>query len=187
GGTLITVIAGPVIINQWFKKKNGLALGILTAATGAVGAISQPYIGRIIASQGWRFSYISVGIVAAIISIPIIVFLIKRSPQDKGVQPYGTLYNEDETKEENEDDESNQGIEIAVARKNISFYALIGFFFLIVSISSFSMHIPRFLIDKGFDVAVTGNVMGAYMVGMLITSLIIGALIDKIGTKITAI
>lgn len=44
GGTLITVIAGPVIINQWFKKKNGLALGILTAATGAVGAISQPYI-----------------------------------------------------------------------------------------------------------------------------------------------
>lgn len=30
GGVFITVMAGPVLINQWFKKKNGLALGSLS-------------------------------------------------------------------------------------------------------------------------------------------------------------
>ncbi|HLR09976.1 MAG TPA: MFS transporter [Sporosarcina sp.] len=186
GGVFITVIAGPVIINQWFKKKNGLALGILSAAGGLLGAIVQPVAGNLIATQGWRFTYIALGVAVIAIVVPIVLFIIKRSPQAAGVQPLGadeSLENE----EVGQEDISTQGISMKIARKSTAFYALVVFFFLVTSIASFSMHIPQFLIDKGFDAAETGSVMGVYMIGVLVGSLIIGVLTDKIGSKITSI
>lgn len=84
-------------------------------------------------------------------------------------------------------DTSNQGISMKIARKSTAFYALVVFFFLITSVASFSMHIPQFLVDKGFDASAAGSIMGIYMVGVLIGSLAIGVLTDKIGSRITAI
>lgn len=186
GGVFITVIAGPVLISQWFKKNNGLALGILSAAGGALGAIAQPIVGYLIANQGWRASYMLVGIAVIVIVVPVILLLIKKTPKDKGLLPYGA----EESKgsgNPNAVEMSFQGVTMAVAKKSSAFYALIIFFFLVTSIASFSMHIPTFLMNKGFDVAFAGNVMATYMIGVLVGSLIIGFLSDKIGTKNTAI
>lgn len=187
GGTLIMVIVGPVLINQWFQKKQGLALGILNAAAGAMGALTQPFISRLIANKGWSFTYVAVGVVVILISVPVALLFIKKSPDNYGVEPYGAVETNDDSENVADASELTQGISIEIARKNFSFYALILFFFLIVSVSSFSMHIPRYLIDQGFDVEFTGNVMGYYMFGMLILSLLIGILIDKIGAKYTAV
>jgi len=186
GGVFITVIAGPVLINQWFKKNNGLALGIMSAAGGALGAISQPIIGNLIANQGWRTSYMIVGITIIIIVVPIILLFIKKLPQDKGLLPYG-MEEVNNNGNGTASETSDKGVSMAVARKSSAFYALVIFFFLITSIASFSLHIPTYLMDKGFDVTFAGNVMGTYMVGVLIGSLAIGILSDKIGSKKTAI
>lgn len=186
GGVFITVIAGPVLINQWFKKSSGLALGILSAAGGILGAVAQPVVGGLIADRGWGASYIIVGITVIIIVVPTIMLLIKKSPQDKGLIPYGM----GETKQNGqgiENETSEKGVEMKVARKSIAFYALMVFFLLVTSIASFSMHIPTYLMNKGFDVTFAGNVMGTYMIGVLFGSLIIGFLTDRIGSKITAI
>ncbi|MEK3888835.1 MFS transporter [Bacillus sp. FSL K6-3431] len=188
GGVFITVIAGPVIVNQWFKKRNGLALGIMSAAGGALGAVAQPIVGKLIAGQGWRAAYIMVGIAAIIIVVPIVILLIKKSPQAKGLLPYGMVESKQKQKGGKTVGETEEkGVSMSAARKSTAFYALVLFFFLITSVASFSMHIPTYLMDKGFDVAFAGNVMGTYMVGVLIGSLVIGFLSDKIGSKLTAI
>ncbi|MCH6267263.1 MFS transporter [Neobacillus citreus] len=186
GGVFITVIAGPVLINQWFKKNNGLALGIMSAAGGALGAVSQPIVGNLIANQGWRGSYIIVGITVIVIVVPIVLIFIRKSPQDSGLLPYGMA----EIKKNGNDtiqESKNKGVAMVDARKSYAFYALMIFFFLITSIASFSIHIPTYLMNKGFDVAFVGNVMGSYMLGVLVGSLVIGFLSDKIGSKNTAI
>lgn len=185
GGVFITVIAGPVLINQWFKKKNGLALGILSAAGGLLGAIVQPVTGNLIANEGWRFAYIALGVAVLVIVVPIILSIIKKSPQARGLQPYGA--GAELVGDGQQNDFSNQGISMQIARKSPAFYALVAFFFIITSVASFSMHIPQFLIDKGFDASAAGSIMGIYMVGVLIGSLAIGVLTDKIGSKMTAI
>ncbi|MVP00673.1 MFS transporter [Paenibacillus lutrae] len=184
GGVFITVIAGPVLVNQWFKKSKGLALGIMGAAGGAIGAISQPVIGNLIANQGWRTSYIIVGVTVIIIVVPIILLLIRKSPQEKKTLPYGAGAAGDQGGTVTEEGD-NKGVALAVARKSSAFYALITFFFLITSAASFSMHIPTYLMNKGFDVSFAGNVMATNMIGVLIGSLVIGYASDKFGTKNT--
>lgn len=186
GGVFITVIAGPVLINQWFKKSNGLALGILSAAGGALGAIAQPVVGNLIGDQGWRAAYIVVGIAIIVIVVPVILLLIKKSPQEKGLRAYGSE-EIPQTANTSAAEVEEKGVTMAVAKKSTAFYALIIFFFLVTSIASFSVHIPTFLMDKGFDVTFAGKVMGTYMIGVLIGSLIIGFLTDKIGSKNTTI
>lgn len=185
GGVFITVIAGPVIINQWFKKRNGLALGILSAVGGAVGAIAQPVSASLISNFGWRTAYIAVGLAAIIIVVPVVLLIIKRSPQAQGLQPYGAEDTNDE--QQSADGERTAGIEVGIAKKSMALYMLMIFFFFITSIASFSMHIPTYLINKGFDINFAGNIMGTYMIGILIGSLILGFLIDKLGSKYTAI
>lgn len=186
GGVFITVIAGPVLINQWFNKNNGLALGILSAAGGAMGAIAQPVVGNLIANQGWRMAYIIVGIAFIVIIVPVILLLIKKSPKEKGLRPYGAE-EMNSTVSMNTSKGSEKGVTMSVAKKSSAFYGLVIFFFLITSIASFSAHIPTFLMNKGFDVTFAGNVMGTYMIGVLIGSLLIGFLTDKIGSRNTAL
>ena len=186
GGTIIGVIVGPVLINQWFKKKNGLALGVLSAAGGLFGAIAQPVVANLIATSGWRTAYITVGVAAMAIVIPVALVLLKRSPQAHGVAPLGA--------EEIDSGASAQaqkvkedGIEVAAARKSVPFYMLVTFFFFVTSISSFSMHIPKHLENIGYDIQFAGGVMGKYMLGVLFGSLVLGYLVDVLNAKRTAI
>ncbi|MCG3088354.1 MFS transporter [Sporosarcina cyprini] len=186
GGVFITVIAGPVVINQWFRKSNGLALGVLSAVGGGLGAIAQPITASLIGNLGWRSAYMIIGVAAILIVVPVAMMLIKRSPQAKGILPYGAQ--EATTAEGNPQQAGAEaGIDLATAKKSVALYALMVFFFLITSIASFSMHIPKYLINQGFDISFAGNVMGTYMLGILIGSLILGFLVDKLGSKMTAI
>jgi len=61
GYVIVAQIAGPVIINNWFKKSKGLALGIMMATVGAFGAFIAPWIGNLIANEGWRSAYTTSG------------------------------------------------------------------------------------------------------------------------------
>jgi len=188
GGVFITVIVGPVVINQWFKSRNGLALGILSAAGGLFGAIAQPIAASLIVNLGWRLAYIALGVAAIVIIVPIALLLIKRSPQAHGVQPYGAADRAVETDDGSEQEEEvEEGIDVAVAKKSSALYMLMLFFFFVTSIASFSMHIPKHLENLGFDVTFSGNVMSGYMIGILIGSLILGYLVDKLGSKTTAV
>lgn len=186
GGVFITVIAGPVLINQWFKKSNGLALGIMGAAGGAVGAIAQPVVGGLIANQGWSSAYIYVGLAVIVVVVPIILLIIRNSPKEKGLLPYGAASSSAEGNPSNEEIE-DKGVTMAVAKKSSAFYALAVFFFLITAIASFSIHIPTYLTNQGYSVTFAGNIMGIYMIGVLVGALVLGFLSDKLEAKNTSL
>lgn len=187
GGVFITVIAGPVLVNQWFKKKSGLALGMIGASQGLLGALAQPLVGRTIAESGWRTGYISLGLAAIIIVVPIILFVIRKSPQAIGVLPYGAEEIDPDALDSGKTAESDKGVTLAIARKSSAFYSLFLFFLLIVSIASFSVYIPSYIqsLPQGYDSIFAGNAMAAYMVGVLIGALFLGYLVDKIGSRNT--
>ena len=186
GAIFITQMAGPVLINQWFKKGSGLAIGIMMASSGALGAIIQPIVGKLIANQGWRSAYTIVGLVVMAISIAVILLFI-RKPQDKKMLAYGEEEQGAQGNAKAQGTPGNAGISLAVAKKSSAFYALIIFFFLITSFGSFAMHIPSYAIGLGHDVSFAGGLMSAYLCGSVVGSLAFGFLSDRIGAKNTAL
>lgn len=184
GGTMITVIVGPVLINQWFKKHNGLALGILTAATGLVGAFAQPVVSYLIINFSWRFAYIAVGLFSMAVVIAIALILLRKSPEAIGTVPLG---GEDDPELEAAAKAHEKvlapGISIGVARKSMPLLMLAIFFFLLTMIASFSQHIPNHLENIGYEPEFSGTVMSLYMVGVLLNSLLLGWLADALGSR----
>lgn len=187
GSIFLTQIAGPVLINNWFKKHNGLVMGIMMAITGAFSAILQPTVGNLIADEGWRNTYIILGLAVMAIVIPVVFFTIRKTPQQKGLQPYGA----DEAAQAQAEDAPaaapERGVTAAAARKSSTFYALLLFFFFVTSIASFSQHVGPFAVGLGYDITFAGSAMGGWMVGSLVGALTFGILTDKIGAQVTAI
>ena len=180
GGVFITVIGGPVLIERWFSKGKGIALGILSAIGGLLGVFAQPIIGTLISQFGWRNTYFITGIGVLIIVAPIILLLIRNFPKDKNTKAYeDTSAGIDSHKKT----QSIEGIAYTTAKKTPAFFLLGLFFFIITAISSFTMHVPTYLVNHGQKVSIAGAMMSALMVGVFVGSLVFGYLTDKIGAK----
>ena len=75
---------------RWFTKRRGLMSGIVKVGTGA-GMLVMPLLASwLIASFGWRQSYMIFGVVSAVSIVSVAQFL-RRDPSQKGLQPYGSL------------------------------------------------------------------------------------------------
>ncbi|MFZ7944186.1 MFS transporter [Neobacillus sp. 19] len=184
GSIFVATMAGPVIINRWFKKHNGLAMGIMMAAVGLFGAIIQPMVGNFIAEHGWRNAYITLGLVVIVIVIPVVLLTIRLKPEQKGLLPYGV---QEATTEGGKAAPTDRGVTMAVAKKSMAFYSLLMFFFFMTAIASFAQHIAPYAMGIGYDVEFAGKVMGAFMIGMLVGALAFGFLTDKIGARNTGV
>ncbi|GGB82601.1 MFS transporter [Staphylococcus nepalensis] len=180
GGVFITVIGGPVLIERWFSKGKGLALGILSAIGGLLGVFAQPIIGALISQFDWRNAYFITGLGVLIIVTPIILLLIRNSPKDKNTKAYGDTSTDIDPHKQIQNIE---GIAYTTAKKTPAFFLLALFFFIITAISSFTMHVPTYLVNHGQKVSIAGAMMSALMVGVFVGSLVFGYLTDKIGAK----
>ena len=75
-------------VQRWFVQKRGLALGIQTAGVGIGVLILTPFSAYLIATYGWRQALIIIGIIGFAIMLIAAIFIV-RSPEEKGLEPYG--------------------------------------------------------------------------------------------------
>ena len=74
-------------INNWFRRRRGLAMSFVSMGHGLGGAIA-PLAGLMVLTLGWRQAVLISGIVIIALIIPL-SFLIKRSPESMGLLPDG--------------------------------------------------------------------------------------------------
>ena len=172
----------PTLLNRWFSVKVGFFMGICSAASGIGGILLNPLGGWIMANYSWRTAYCFFGALILLVVSPILGWLIRDYPKDKGLLPVGYKGDEPKVTIKNED-----GIPYKTATRMISFYALILFAFLIMVVSTLNLFIPSFMpqIDATFkDSMILGIPLAAWtaafiMAGVTIGKIILGYINDR--------
>ena len=76
------------VANRWFARRNGLAMGLLTAANAAGQLIFLPLLAMLAQRYGWRG--VSVAVTLAVLGmLPVVAMLLPEWPADVAVGPYG--------------------------------------------------------------------------------------------------
>jgi sugar phosphate permease len=94
-GVLVGVGAGSMsmafvatVVNRWFVARRGLVSGILTAGNATGQLVFLPVVAWITTHHGWRSAALTTA-AAALVVVPLIVFLMRDHPADMGLQAYG--------------------------------------------------------------------------------------------------
>jgi MFS family permease len=84
GFTFAGIGPGAYLASTWFKRKRGVAMGIVGTATSLGGMIFAPISTRLIAGYGWRTAMmVYAGFMFAVFT-PLVYFFVKNRPEDIG-------------------------------------------------------------------------------------------------------
>lgn len=89
GSSFLGYTGQALFLPHWFARRRGLAIGIAYAGVGAGSIFLFPWLQTLMAADGWRAACISLGLVVLALSGPLNVLLLRRRPQDLGLQPDG--------------------------------------------------------------------------------------------------
>jgi MFS family permease len=82
-----TSVVTMTVVANWFHRKVGIALGVMSSGLGASGLL-VPLIARMIDVSGWRSTLIILGLGMWAIGVPL-SFVIREKPEQYGYQPDG--------------------------------------------------------------------------------------------------
>lgn len=156
------------VLNGWFVKNRGKAIGIVMAGTGLGAFLLPPIVEFLISNYGWRTAYRAIGIGALAVSLPVVMSLFREKPTSQG----------DDEKTAQKD--SSWGMTRAEALRDYRFWVLgsvlfITIFVMVGLISNFE----RIMSARGLaraDIASIAAVMG---LTVIFGRLLVGVLVDK--------
>ena len=181
GASGIAIIPCGALLNNWFEEKKGLAIGIAFTGSGAGGLLLVQLTSYMIANYNLQQAYLALGIVAAAVSIPITIFVVREHPKDKGLMPYGAG-------QSSGGQTSLPGIALKQYIKTGSFWFLAISVFIISFINvGLQNHFPTHMIKIGIDSAVVANIFSLYLFLLIPTKILLGFIYDKLGIAIATI
>jgi MFS family permease len=166
---------------RWFRRKRGLAVGIVSSGVGVGTLIMTPLTAFLIDTFDWRNTYLFMGLVLGLMMIGL-SFLLKRDPSEIGMQPDGEISNT--APGHTKSIIREEGLSISEAYKNRNFWLIAAVWFL----WSFSLllvmtHLVPHLTDIGIT-STTAAVIGG-LIGMISIAgrLGVGWFSDRIGRQ----
>lgn len=73
------------LLARWFGRRRGLALGIASSGFSLGGIFMVPLITYLVEDVGWRQAYIASGVMVLALFVPLAIFVLRSSPEDKGL------------------------------------------------------------------------------------------------------
>ncbi len=165
-GSLPIVWTG--VLNDWFMKHRGKAIGITMAGTGLGAFLLPPFVEFLISGYGWRVAYRGIGIAALLVSVPVVLALFReklKSEAKTSSQATGPI---------------GWGITRSEAMKTARFWILGAVMFVtVVVIAGLLSNFERIMSERGFergDIAQIAAVMG---LTVIVGRVLVGALVDR--------
>jgi OFA family oxalate/formate antiporter-like MFS transporter len=171
--------------SRWFVRRRGLVLGLVQSGVGIGTLVVSPTIGYFISINGWRVSYLVLGLV--IWSQLLTCLFIRRVPEEMGLKPYGASKVVDSKKPLSSESKAYlEGWTIQNVIKSKYFLII----FCIFTLYGISHHIPTvyavvFAASVGIPEFVAVSAIGIIGGSAALSRVVMGAVSDKIGRKYT--
>jgi len=165
-------------VAKWFVSRRGLMTGIVISGIG-VGTVIMPLVAsRLLASHGWRTSYLILGIVILVVIVAASQFL-KRDPRQAGLEPY-------ESKRARQGSVVLEvgGLTLREAFRTRQFWMLgIMFFGFGFGQMAIMAHIVPRAIDVGIAAVTAATILAVIGGASTVGRIVLGSASDRIGNK----
>ena len=172
------------VANRWFVRRNGLAMGLLTAANAAGQLIFLPLLAMLAQRYGWRG--VSVAVTLAVLGmLPVVALLLPDWPVDVAVGPYG----EAASRRQPASRDNPFALAMAVlfrASRSIDFW-LLALSFAVCGLSTnglINTHLIAYCADRGIPEVGGAGILAALGVFSLIGATGSGWLCDRVNPRV---
>ncbi len=176
-------VPASAVVANWFVKRRGTAIGIMSTGIGVgILFLSPLFGGFLIPGFGWRTSYLALAIITWLL-VPLTLFVLRTKPADMGLYPDGRE-EPAEIVEAGASSPVSKGLNLKMALGTSAFW-LMSVTFLINGFSSLGViqnQVPH-LQDIGFPLAMAASALTSLGLGSAIGKFIFGWLCDQIKAK----
>lgn len=202
GVTMAAVLYEPafVVVANWFTRRRGRALTVLTFIAGFASVIYIPLAGRLVAALGWRQALVVLAALLAAGTVLPHALLLRRRPQDLGLLPDGATTEPTVARDPaaavtakppqhtgptegagRRTHAEQSGVSARVALRSATFWWLTTAFCLnAVGVLAVNVHLVPYLIDRGHAPEAAAGVAGLIGVMALPGRLVLTPLGDRL-------
>jgi sugar phosphate permease len=175
------------MVSNWFLKKRGRALGIMTAGQGMGGLVLSPLTIFLIANLGWRMAWAGIGLLTWIVMIPSALFLAKQKPEIMGLAADGAKENYEVVSATRDNMRvPHRGDEYSLRDiLRVPTFWLIALLFPLYFFGHLSIfqHDFALFVDMGIPVVTAGTMLGVLGLFSLSGKIALGYLSDKMSVR----
>ena len=177
-----------IVLTNWFRKKRGFIVSIAMAGSGIGGTVLSRLMGTMIVEHGWRYTYRFLALLILCILVPAVVLVIRRTPVEKGLKPYGeemddTLKTERERQNAGKRMEKEWDASLKELRSLPVFWAYVFGIALIAFTSAVIIHIPSAVVDAGYTMEKAASISSLYLLIAVPGKMILGYIFDRFGVR----
>ncbi|WP_204348508.1 MFS transporter [Micromonospora solifontis] len=172
-------LAATTVTAHWFRRRRGLALGVVSAVGAAGISLAPLLLERLIAHHGWRTAWLVEGLAVWAVVIPVALLGIRNRPEDLGQRVDG-------------DNHADRGDSSVLA--DLSHHQALRtpyFWVLAASVATSGMlstavafHQISLLSERGLSAAAAAANFLPQTVAGIATTLLVGALIDRASPRL---
>ncbi len=157
---------GPLIadISHWFERRRGVAVAVAACGNYLAGALWPLAMQPMLASGGWRGTYLIIGIVCLVTMIPLAAMLSRRAPERHSASPPPIPVKD-----------------IGLTPGAIQTLLVAAGLGCCVAMSMPQVHIVAYCADLGYGVARGAEMLSLMLATGIVSRLVSGFLADRIG------
>lgn len=164
------------VVNGWFDRHRGLALGIASTGTGLTGFLIKPLTAWLILHYGWRGAFVVIGLIPIVIGMPIVWRLFRErtdvAPVD-GVRAAPIV---------------EDGLTLKQALRSHRFWIMaLSFLLMAFALTAPTPNLENILRLAQFDLLEIGRITAAFGLAVIVGRIVGGWLLDRIWAPACAV
>ncbi len=165
------------VVANWFARRRGSALALLTLVGGLASPVFVPLAGVLVSHLGWRGTLIVCGLAQLAIALPLHALLLRRHPEDMGLLPDGAPAPPQPATE-------LAGIAQKAALRSPAFWTMtVAIALTSLAVNVILVHQVAYLISRGQSGVLAASVAGLVGLSSLPGRYVLNLLSDSVGAQ----